>query len=504
MTPAMGSLASRSLDAVFWSAGGAVLRLSMQVGTQIALARLLGPAEYGVFAIAVTVIGFTAFFSDVGIAYGLIQKSTVDECDIRFVFTWQVVLGVLTTGLIYLGSSTIAEFFGEPRAGTIVQVLSTLCLINALTAPSLNLLKRQIDFKTIQIAHLTSYFIGYLLVGIPMALRGWQVWALVAAWMVQATINGVLLYRATRHPIEPLFWYSEARQQSSYGITVFVTNVVNWAVANIDRVIIARAFGSREIGLYATSFNLLHSPTANVLGVLQPVFFSASARIADDELRILGGYKMLLAAWSLLLLPVFVAVACVAETLVGAFYGAAWHEAAALCRPLALAMPMVLLFGLTTPLFWTSGQAIREFQLQAPMALLWAAACGWAATHSVVHVAWVVFALYALRCTVIVGMAIRSMDISLTEVWRSVRGGVLVSGLVAGSLIAADQSLADVPAWLRLTLDATVCFTVWLIALRLVRGLLAPELANLFERILSKLPAPLARQLAFLGRGGPR
>ena len=494
------SLGSRSLSAVFWGAGGAVLRLVLQVGTQIALARMLGPAQYGIFAIGATVISFSGFFSDMGLAYGLIQKASVDDRDIRFVFTWQIVLGTVVSALVYLASGAIAGFFGDARAAPVIQVLSILCLLNALAAPSLNLLKRQLDFKTIQLVQLASYVAGYLLVGIPLAIYGAQVWALVAAWLVQAVLSGLLLYRATRHALKPLLWYDEARRQSGYGGTVLITNIVNWAIGNIDRVIVARAFGTREIGLYATAYNLFYNPTATLLGVVQPVFFSASSRIADEGQRILGAYRTLVAALALVVLPVFAAVAAVPETFIFTLYGDKWADAAALCRPLALVMPMFLLFGLTTPLLWTSGRAAKEFQLQAPIALLWAVACAWAASWSVVHVAWMVLALYSVRCAVVVGVAIRALGLTLTAFWRSARGGVFVSALMAACLAAADAALHALPAWQRLALEVMLGAAIWLALLRWVPCLIAPELASLFERILSQLPRPFARLLGFLAR----
>src|SRR6218665_3231074 len=279
----MTSLGARSMSVVFWGAGGSAVRLLMQIATQIVLARLLGPTEYGVFAVGSIVISFSGFFSDIGLAYGLIQKREVSDRDVRFVFTWQIVMGLLVSIAVAWGAGPVAIFFGEPRAEPVVRALAVICLINALAAPAGNLLKRALDFKTQQLAFLISYLIGYVLVGIPMALSGFKVWALVAAWLTQSSINGLLLYFATRHAVKPLLWYEQARTQGAYGGTVLATNLLNWTIGSIDRVIVGRVLPNQSMGLYATTYNLLYNPTASVLGVLQPVFFSASARAAEDN-----------------------------------------------------------------------------------------------------------------------------------------------------------------------------------------------------------------------------
>ena len=114
-TSAQAGLGARSISAFLWGGGGAFLRLFMQMAAQIVLARLLGPEQYGLFAISVVVMSFSAFFSDIGMAYGLIQRKTLDDSHVRFVFGWQLVLGVAVAGLLALLAQPLAEFFREPR-----------------------------------------------------------------------------------------------------------------------------------------------------------------------------------------------------------------------------------------------------------------------------------------------------------------------------------------------------------------------------------------------------
>lgn len=496
------NLAARSLAAVFWGAGGTVLRLLLQISAQVVLARLLGPEQYGIFAIGATVISFSAFLSDIGLAYGLIQKTEVTPRDVRFVFTWQVIMGAVVTGMVWWGAGHIAAFFGEPRAKPIIEVLSALCMLNALAAPSLNLLKRQLDFKHIQIAQLASYGAGYIVVGIPLAMAGQQVWALVAAWLVQAGLNLALLYRATGHPMVPLIWHEQARAQSGYGGAVLLTNLVNWLINNIDRVIVGRSFGSRDIGLYATSYNLFYNPTASALGVVQPVFFAASSRVADDRQRIERGYRSLLAFVSALVLPVFVVVAVMAEPFVALLYGPQWQAAAALCRPIALAMPLFMLWGLTTPLLWVAGKATREFLIQLPLALLWAAVCAAASRASVEAVAWSVLGLSFLRCTVVVLTAMRLRQMPWSSLWAGLRGGLALTLVVGVAVAALRIGMGTLAPGLQVAAAGLLALLAWLLAVRLMPRLLSPELAQLLGKVHGRLPARWRARLARLGFGG--
>ncbi len=490
----MASLGGKSISAVFWGAGGAGLRMVLQLGTQIALARLLGPVEYGVFAIGAIVIGFSAFFSDVGLAYGLIQKREVNDRDVRFVVTWQVILGSVVTAFIAFAASPIATFFGEPRAASVVSALSALCFVNALTAPALNLLKRDLDFKSIQVDFLASYVVGYLFFGLPMAVLGFHVWALVWAWLMQSIVNGLLLYRRTHHALRPLIWYEEARVQGSYAGTVLATNMLNWVISNIDRVIIGRVLPSRELGIYSNTFNLLYSPTNSVLGVLQPVFFSASSRLASqsESSRISSGFLALAAAIALFVLPVFLSVAAVSKTFILTLYGTPWVSAADVCIPLALAMPLYLLLGMSTPLLWTAGQASTEFRAQWPLALAWAAMCWQLAPMGVEAVAWGCFWLFLARCALVIRAALPLLGLRIFDLWQAIRGGVLVSLVVACVAVAVDASLNDFRPTVRLICVLVVSTFCYLSALHCFPRLVGAELAQVLKSVSSRLPPMVA------------
>lgn len=498
----MKDIGSRSLTAVFWGAGGAVIRLLLQFGSQVILARILGPEQYGLFAIGSIVISFSNFFSDIGIAYGLIQKNDVSPRDIRFVFTWQIILGTLVTIAITFSASAIAEFFGDVRATGIVQALAIVCLLNALAAPSLNLLKRKLDFRRIQIAQISSFVVGYMLIGIPMALYGTQAWALVAAWLAQATLFLILAYAATRHPIAPLLRYEGSRSLSAYGVTVLMTNLVNWLINNVDRVIIGRIFSSREIGLYATTYNMLYTPTTSLLGIIQPVFFSAASRATHQPDVIAGSYRALIGAVAIFILPAFVCLGTVSETFVLALYGEKWSDAAPLFRPLALAMPLFLIWGFTTPLLWTGGYASREFRVQLPIALIWLVACWLAAQYSVLAVCWTVLGLFIVRCLVMVISAVRTLKMDASLLWRSVRGGMIISPALALMLFALEAVCGRFPAILRLGVDGLAGSVGLMLLLRLFPDLVGVELAQLLHRIFDRIPPNIARHLAFLSRPG--
>ena len=136
---------------MLWGALGAVLRAFLQIVSQVILARLLGPEQFGLFALALVVVFFSAFFADVGLAYGLIQRKVVHDDDIRFVFTWQVVLGAVITVALFALAPWIASFYADQRLVPVVQWLSLTPLIGALGSTSSTLLRKDLNFESLNL-----------------------------------------------------------------------------------------------------------------------------------------------------------------------------------------------------------------------------------------------------------------------------------------------------------------------------------------------------------------
>lgn len=468
-----------------------MLRSLLQIGTQIILARLLGPSEYGIFAIVLIVQGFSRFFSDIGISYGLIQKKTITDRDIKFVFTWQVILGAGVALAVFFLAGPLAGFFREASVVPVIQVTSVICLINALASPSANLLKRDLDFKSLQSVQLISYVFGYIVIGIPMALAGKQAWALIFAFIGTETMCLILLYRRCRHPVGLVFWLQD-NHLIVYGSRVFITNALNWLISNIDRVIIGRAFPAAQIGLYSLSYNLVSSPAQTIIGAIQSALFSTSAQAQDDFVRLRKALLTVIGAVTLLLFPVFIGISVASETVLQSLYGDAWLSASGVLQAIALAMPLYIVLGMTTPLLWVAGQTQKEFMVQVPIAIAFVFAALLASLSSLDVVAWVVFAMYLARMVTILTVTCRALDIGARQMLGVMKGGVVTTMASAGAIAAVDflaRGMTSYPAaWLGADIAAGALGL--LLPLWLFPGLIHVHVAQLFEKIALRLPSP--------------
>ena len=365
-----GGLAIRAERALKWSALTTIARFALQLAAQIALARMLGPENFGVYGIGMAVLTFAAFLAGGSFSWNLMLMPTVARDDIRFAFTWQMMAGLLCAAAMYAAAPAIAGFFSDQRVEGMVQLLALASVLMAAGAPATCLLQRDLNFRALGLIQLASYAAGYLAVGIPMALHGYGAYALGAACVVQAAVNLVGVYAAKPHPVRPLFSHAGGVDALSTGRTVFLTNVVNWLLGNLDRVLIGRVLNAHAVGLYTVAYNLASIPNVLLVSSLQPAFLATGAKLQDEPKRLAQGWLLAMACILVLVTPVSVVLALLSADLVSLLYGRAWMESAWVLALLFLCLPAWACFALTTPCFGTPDASTRNSCCSCPCWLL--------------------------------------------------------------------------------------------------------------------------------------
>ena len=438
----MSGLAKVGVRAVKWSAVSTVARFVLQLGAQVVLARILGPENYGIFGIGMVVLTLSNFLANFGFGWNLLHKQDLTDEDIRFAFTWQVVAGATAMVVLFLLAPTLSMYFKEPRVLSVIQWLSLACLLSAATSPASNLLQRDLNFKAVGMVQVGSYACGYVLVGIPMALAGMGVNALVAAWLVQVGTAFVAMYVLRPHPVRPLFHFSGSGKAMGTSGQVFATNIVNWCLNNADRVIIGRMLNVHAVGLYTAGYNLAIMPNTLLLGALQPAFMSAASRMQADPQRLGRAYLQMVATVWVLALPMFVFLATISADLIQFLYGTQWADTAKVLAILFLGMPAYVAWGLTTPVLWNTGRKHHEAMLQLPVLLLGVGALIWCMQWGVQWAAAVASAILFLRMLAVCISAFKALELRFSNLLPHIARGMFLSLLVLLGVEVAHVSVA--------------------------------------------------------------
>lgn len=500
-----GPLARLAERAMKWSAATTLARFVLQLGAQVTLARMLGPDNYGVYGIGITVLTFVCFLSGASFSMNLMLLPRVTEDDIRFSFTWQVVVGSGCALAMYAAAPALAHFFDDPRVESMVQLLSFASLLLAVSAPATCLLQRDLDFRRQGLIQLASYAAGYLGVGLTMAWQGYGATALGAAAVVQAAVVLVLSYAARPHALRPLFSHSGGADALATGRTVFLTNVVNWLLGNIDRVLIGRMLNAHAVGLYNVAYNFASIPNTLLVGALQPTLLSTGAKLQHDRQRLGEAWLVTVSCVLVLAAPCAVVFALLSADVVGLLYGPAWSDSAWVLGLLFLCLPAWASWGLTTPVLWNTGRKHLEYLLQLPVLALALPAWWIIAPSGIRGVALVSAAAVFARALVVIAAALRALGLGWSVLALPFARGLGLAAVSAGAVLAAQHLVAGVhvPA-VALAAGTAGATAVVLLVLGLWPRVLGAETHAVLARILPFLRPAAAGPFSARPEGLPR
>jgi O-antigen/teichoic acid export membrane protein len=439
VTTQSSGIAASAVSGIRWNYFGGIGASLCSVAIGIVLARILGPKPFGQVIIASTVYGFLNLFVDGGFSQALIQKPRLESDEIRKTFTCQVGIGICTTMLVYLLAPWIARQFRDPSALHVIQAMSMMIAIQSAGLVSAALLRREMRFKRIQYAALSSYLFGYLLVGIPLALRGAGVWSLVLAYLAQCLLNCILLYAAVRHSITPIFAIPD-RFITTFGGTIVANNLVNWGHSNLDNIAASR-LGPAALGLYGRGCNFAYQPVNTVVTALQPVLLSSTAKTQENKRLMRDLTLAMIAIVFGVLGAAYTTFAMIPATTVMGLYGDKWVGVIPLMVPFAIAMPFYGIHCLLGPILCGMGRPALEFWPQAISCALAAIAYFAAVRVSLLSVAWALLIIMLVRFGMIAVFTFRLLDISWIDVSLLLLRRGVFSASFGGVIWCFDQVL---------------------------------------------------------------
>lgn len=130
---------------------------------------------------------------DSGFSQALIRKQDRTEVDNSTVFYFNIGIGVILYGLLFVCAPLIASFYKEPSLVLIMRVIGISVFINSFVVVQRALLTTRVDFKTQAKAALIAALLSGCC-GIGMAANGYGVWSIVIQQLLNLGINVSLLW----------------------------------------------------------------------------------------------------------------------------------------------------------------------------------------------------------------------------------------------------------------------------------------------------------------------
>ncbi|GLZ46962.1 lipopolysaccharide biosynthesis protein [Actinomycetospora sp. NBRC 106375] len=302
------------------------------------VSRLLDPADFGLVAMANLVVLFGQYFARMGLASALVQKPELTDEEIRAASTAGFVIGVVCFGLVWLLAPAVAVLFHTPEVTPVLRGLGASFLFMGWSMTGLGLLRRELRFRALSVISVGGYVVGYLVVGIGLALLGAGVWSLVAAIVASTLIQAVWQFALRPHPLRPVLGWRHYRAVCGYGTRLSIAHVLDYIGSNLDTFTVARIASTATLGQYSRAYYLVFQPLGNYMSAaLTNVVFTTLSRVQGNVERLRRGYLSVMSLGALLVFPLSAGMAVAAPELIEAVLGPQWGAAVGLVPWFALA-----------------------------------------------------------------------------------------------------------------------------------------------------------------------
>lgn len=318
-----------------------------RIASIIVLARLLDPRDFGLMAMVTSTFSILGIFQDFGLSTATIQRGSISNRELSSLFWINVAVGVFLASVTALASLPASHFYREPRLIALGGAFAITFLLSAAAVQHIALLSRQMRFTTLAVIDSGSLLTGTA-AGIGMAWVGFGYWSLLGMMIAELVcrVTAVWLCSGWRPGVPARL--SEIRGLLHTGGIVTLNGVVMHLANSLDKILLGRAYGPANLGLYSRAQQVIAYPVDIVNSAVGTVLLSALSRVRGDNGQLksffLKSYSMLISVTA----PTAVLCGLLASDIVEVLLGAKWLACVPIFRALA---PTVLIYGALTPMY---------------------------------------------------------------------------------------------------------------------------------------------------------
>ena len=350
----MNNLKTQSRMALKWSSLAEVSAKALMPISNILLARLLTPNEFGVIATVTMIISFADLFSDSGFQKFLIQYEFSDESSLyksaNVAFTSNFLLSVLLWLLLCLFNDSIATFVGNEGLGHVIIISGISLPITSFSSIQSAILKRKFEYYKLYLSRILSMLVP-IFVTVPLAWLGLSYWSLIIGNIIGNLSVSIVLYVESNW--KPKFHFSKSEFDKMFLFSFWSLNesIAMWLSSYIGTFIVGNVLNQYYLGLYKTTVTSVNGIFAIITSATTAVLFSTLSRLQQNRNEYNRTYLNFINMVSVLIIPLGVGVYMYRELITSILLGSKWMEA----------IPLVGIYGLISSYTLVWGQYISEY-----------------------------------------------------------------------------------------------------------------------------------------------
>ncbi len=291
------SLVQKSLAGSIWTLLDIVFNKAIYFIATLILARLLGPAEFGLIGMIMVFFTIGTTLVDSGLSVSLIRTKKPGIVELSTLFYLNIGMSFIAYLLVFISAPFVAQFYSQPILELLIKTYCLGFVISAFRMVPQAILVREMNFKKIAILNIPGNIVG-LLVGVWMAKNDYCVWSIVGLFLSTQIVATITYWFFIDWKPSRFFSYRKMKFHWSFGYKLMLSAQLNTVLDNIYNVLIGRFFNVQYLGYYERGYTLANYPISIFSGIINKVSLPMFADIIDDKVLVAKVYrKVMLVAY---------------------------------------------------------------------------------------------------------------------------------------------------------------------------------------------------------------
>ena len=409
-------------------------------GSQIILARLLAPSDFGNIGLALTVTTLASVIANFGVDDVLLQRQRTLGYWASSGFVASLVLGLLSFVAVASAAPLFAAMYHSPTLVSLLPLMALAMPLTALSTVPMAKLRADLNFRFIA-GYTTVELAGTQLLTIGLAVWGFGVYSFAIPMPVMALVRAIVFWLVAKPRLGRLR-LKQLRMMGSNSAAVFGTKILTAAVGQGDYFILGLFAAKPVVGAYFFAFRLAIQPVQLLAGNLSNVLFPVLSHLRNEPERQKSAALKASRVLAFVVMPYCFLQAAVARPLLTLVFGARWQAAIPLVEILSIGLAFDAVSWVAGALLQARGEFRRSFIyscvffplffIMVTIGALYSSATGVATAVSIFYIAFA--PLYSYR-------VFRRVGVSFQEIAAIYVPPVALAALSAGAAILSARGI---------------------------------------------------------------
>jgi O-antigen/teichoic acid export membrane protein len=305
----------------------------------LVMARLLTPAEFGIYAIAVTLTELLVLLRQFGIGRYIVQTKELDQARLRSALGVMILLCWSFALIIFFGAGAASKLYGHPELKPVMQIMAIAFVLVPFSQPGTALMERNLQFRGLMFINMIINLVNGA-ASIGFAYYGFKATSLaIASVSMQVAMLLCVIYV---RPVGQVFipGFAKWREVLGFGGYVISSNLIAYIGTSAPTAVLGKIVDIASVGFFSRALSLILMLRQLLQAAITRAMYAQLAKLENEGASLQWTYSRILGFGTALIWSASAVLYITASPVITFLYGGQWSSAGPLLSNLCIAMAL--------------------------------------------------------------------------------------------------------------------------------------------------------------------